>query len=118
MWQALACAAVTVRVSLTASKLGYRGVHGHDVKITACYCGSPEKPLDVEAVDSHLYRAIGERSSIDLEKEVSEGAVMEDFLLLVARRLPKRISDYTLCRITAEWLWGLRRVDLIFKEQV
>lgn len=110
-----ACASVRASVALTAGKLeGYSSVHGHDVSVTACYCGAYGVDVEVvaEAVEDALRRVLGGLRGY-LDSSLGQGSLMEDLLERLAEELPTSISRSRLCMLRAEWMWGDRSVELL-----
>ncbi len=112
------CASAPASIALTASRLpGYGGLHGHDLLVEACYCGSRGESLDVEWVAEALTSALeglGLKPRGSLDSSLGEGALIEDALHALSRRLPREVpGGFRLCRVSASWLWGLRRVELL-----
>jgi len=111
------CASAHASVALTASSLeGYAGSHGHDLLVEACYCGSRGR-LDVEWVASRLSEALeglGLKPRGSLDSSLAPGSLVEDALEALAGILPGEApGGFRLCRLSASWLWGLRRVELL-----
>ncbi|GBF09205.1 hypothetical protein apy_09300 [Aeropyrum pernix] len=95
------CGSTEISVALTASKLGYTRLHGHDITVTACYCGPP---LDTEKIVTALEEALGAVRRGSLEEALGEsGAIAEDLLRWLSRRLPERIENSVICLLEARW---------------
>ncbi|BAN90531.1 hypothetical protein [Aeropyrum camini] len=95
------CSSTEISVAVTAEKLGYNSLHGHDITVTACYCGPP---LDTERIAAALDEALAPARRASLEEAIGErGAIAEDLLVWLASRLPDRIEASRLCLLEARW---------------
>lgn len=105
----LSCASRQISIALTAGKLGYKQVHGHDILVEACYCGSVDVELIFNALEGVLSRL--DRRLLDDAIGV-EGAIVEDLLDMIIKKLPEELSGSILCRLAASWGAPPRRVEL------
>jgi hypothetical protein len=106
------CGSVDVSLALRPCGMGYREVHGHDFRVEACYCGEPGARIDVEKIVEAIGSRVKVRGYLDDITGV-ECSVIEDLLQALSKLLPKELGDARLCRLTATWLGGSRRVSLI-----
>lgn len=96
------CSARHVSVAIRAPSLGFGEVHGHDLIVEACFCGG--RGLDVELVDEALWRELSRFHRRPLWEELgSAEALIEDLLLHLASRLPRRLEGARLCGLEARW---------------
>mgnify|MGYP001770620637 CR=1 FL=1 len=78
-------------------------VHGHDVLVEACWCGSLDRRVDIEVLARILEEALKPLDRKPLWATLGyEKAMIEDLLVELSRRLG-RVNDLSLCSLTARW---------------
>ncbi len=96
------CSDTVLSIALTASKLGYKNVHGHDVHVRLCI--KVNRIIDIEMIYA-IIRRIGEKYDHRvLDDILGEGALIEDLLKAIIHDAIKELG------VEFDSLWAEARV--------
>ena len=79
------CTSAVASVALTAGKLGAAGLHGHDVRVKVCI--DSDRIVDIEFLKEITREAVGAYDHASLDESIGPGALIEDLLAEVQRRI-------------------------------
>ena len=85
------CTGTVASIALTAGKLGGAELHGHDVRVRVCI--DSDRVIDIELLREITREAIRAYDHTSLDESIRPGALIEDLLAEVQRRITASLEE-------------------------
>ncbi len=99
------CVEGVISVALSAGKIGYQGIHGHDVNIRVCI--ETHLIIDLEALYENLNNVLKKYDHKNLDEVLGRGAIIEDLLHAILDEMRKKLNEK---QFLYNKVWGEARV--------